>query len=162
LASQRSSNIAPNLIPPPSTQLCHTHALADVREYVWLVHALALYTFTTPSIETIVTLHHLHPLAEVDLLPFVDNCHLDIDLVLDRKAFISALTHSPHFSFSGPSNMVYEILWDCFVLSDFEFFFGGMWIDSSCYVLPLISRLLVALWLLVLDKHVEGISTHHD
>jgi hypothetical protein len=49
-----------------------------------------------------------------------------MDLVLDRNAFIFALTHSPHFSFGGPSDMVYEFLWDYFVFDDyvsgFDFF----------------------------------------
>jgi hypothetical protein len=37
----------------------------------------------TPSSETIATLHHFHPLAEVDLPPFVDDFHLKTNLVLD-------------------------------------------------------------------------------
>jgi hypothetical protein len=62
-------------------------------------------------------LPHLHPLAEVDLPPFVDNFHPKID-VLDREAFISTLTHSSCLSSNSPSNMVYQFLQDYFVLDD--------------------------------------------
>jgi hypothetical protein len=41
-----------------------------------------------PSIKTIAALCHLHPLAEIDLPPFIDYFHLEMDLILDRKAFI--------------------------------------------------------------------------
>jgi hypothetical protein len=51
---------------------------------------------------------HLHPLVEVGLSPFFDNFYLKTNFVLDIKAFIYALICSPHFSFSGPSGMVYE------------------------------------------------------
>jgi len=72
-----------------------------------------------PSAKTITTLRHFHPLAEVDLPPFVNNFHPKMDLVLDRKAFIYALTHSPCLSSSGPLGMVYELLRHCFVPDDF-------------------------------------------
>jgi hypothetical protein len=72
-----------------------------------------------PLIETITTLHHLHPLVEVDLPPFVDNFHLKMNLILDREALVFPLTHSPHHSFNGPLGMVYELLEDCFVLDDY-------------------------------------------
>jgi hypothetical protein len=70
------------------------------------MHALAPNILTTPSTETIVAFCHLHPLAKVDFPPFVDDFHLNMDLVLDRKAFI--LIHFPHLSFDSPSGMVYE------------------------------------------------------
>jgi hypothetical protein len=41
-----------------------------------------------PLLKTIVALHHLHPLAKVDLPLFVDDFHLEIDFVLDRKTLI--------------------------------------------------------------------------
>jgi hypothetical protein len=72
-----------------------------------------------PSTETIATLHHFHPLVEVDLPPFVNDFNPKMDLILDKEAFISVLTHSPHLSFNNPSNMVYELLQYCFVLDDF-------------------------------------------
>jgi hypothetical protein len=53
--------------PPPSTQLHHAKAFARVGENVRTIHALAPYIHTTPSVETIATLHHFHPLVEVDL-----------------------------------------------------------------------------------------------
>jgi hypothetical protein len=87
---------------------------------------LAPNILSTPSTETIMALHHFHPSVEVDLPPFVDNFHPKIDLVLDIEAFIFALTRSPHLSFNGPSNMVYEFLRDYFVLNNcatgFDFF----------------------------------------
>jgi hypothetical protein len=49
----------------------------------------------------------LHPLANVDLPPFVDDFHLEIEVTLDRKTFVFALA----CFFSGDhSGMVYELL----------------------------------------------------
>jgi len=83
--------------------------------------------FVTPSTETIATFCHLHPLVEVDLPPFVNNFHLETNLVLDKKIFIFTLTCFPHLSSNDPSSMVYELLWDCFDPNDFangfDFFF---------------------------------------
>jgi hypothetical protein len=42
-----------------------------------------------------------------------------MDLLLDRKAFIFALMHSPHFSFDNPLNMMYELLRYYFAPHDF-------------------------------------------
>jgi hypothetical protein len=71
--------------------------------------ALAPNTITTPSTKTITTLHHLHPLVEVDFSPFVNDFHLEMDFTLDREAFIFALTCSPYLSSSNPSGVVYEL-----------------------------------------------------
>jgi len=71
------------------------------------MHALAPSTHRAPSTESIVALHHLHPLTKVDLPLFVNDFHLETNLVLDSKTFIFPLTRSPH-----PSNMVYELLQD--------------------------------------------------
>jgi hypothetical protein len=71
---------------------------------------LAANTLAAPLVETIADLCHLHPLDEVDLAPFVNDFHLEMDFVLDRKAFIFTLTCSPRRSFDVPSNMVYELL----------------------------------------------------
>jgi len=65
------------------------------------------------------TLHHFHPLVEVDLPPFVDDFNPKMDLVLDIEAFVFALMHSPRLSSDNPLNMVYELLQYCFVLDDF-------------------------------------------
>ncbi len=62
---------------------------------------------------------HLHPLAEVDFPPFVDDFHPKTDFVLDTNAFIFALACSSRLSFDGPFSMVYELLRDCFVPDDF-------------------------------------------
>ncbi len=77
------------------------------------MHALAPSTHRAPSTESIVALHHLHPLTKVDLPLFVNDFHLETNLVLDSKTFIFPLTRSPH-----PSNMVYELLQDYIVLND--------------------------------------------
>ncbi len=55
-------------------------------------------------------LRFLYPLIEVDLPLFVDDFHLKIEVTLNQKAFNSISVHSPHFSSSGPSSMVYELL----------------------------------------------------
>ncbi len=90
------------------------------------MRALAPNIPTTPLIETIAALCHLHPLVEVDHPPFVDDFHPKTDGVFNRKTFIFVLTHFTHLSFGSPSSMVYELLWDCFVPNDFigvfEFF----------------------------------------
>jgi hypothetical protein len=57
--------MALDLNPLPLTQLCHTWALAHVREYAQAVCALTPNILAAPSIETIMTFHHLHPLAKV-------------------------------------------------------------------------------------------------
>jgi hypothetical protein len=56
------------------------------------------------------TFCHFHPLAKVDLPPFINDFHPKMNLVLDRKTFINVFAHSPHLSFNGPSGMVYELL----------------------------------------------------
>ncbi len=119
MASQRSLEITLDPTPLPLTRLCCAWALAHVGEYVQVVCALAPNTFATPLAKTIVALRHLHPLAKVDLPPFVDDFHLETNLVLDRKAFIYALTCSPRLSSSGPLGVVYEFLQNYFVLYDF-------------------------------------------
>jgi hypothetical protein len=60
-----------------------------------------------------VALHHLHPLAKVDIAPFVDDFHLETNLILDSKTFIYASTRSPH-----SLSMAYELLRDCIVPND--------------------------------------------
>ncbi len=98
--------------------------------------ALAPNTFVAPSTKTIVTLCHLHPLAKVDLPPFVNNFHPETNLVLEKETFIFTLT--------------------CFHISH-------LMVPQVCrhitcgHVPPSISRLLVALRLLALEKQIEGI-----
>jgi hypothetical protein len=88
---------------------------------------LVPYTHAAPSAKTIATLHHFHPLVEVNLPPFVDDFNPKTDLVLDREAFIYFVMYSPHLSSNSPLNMVYELLQYYFVPDDFasgfEFFF---------------------------------------
>jgi hypothetical protein len=74
------------------------------------VHALALSIHVAPLVKTIVALGHLHPLVEIDLLPFANHFHPKTDLVLGKKAFIYVFTHSPHISSGGLLGMVYELL----------------------------------------------------
>jgi hypothetical protein len=76
------------------------------------MRALVPNILVAPLIQTIMALHHLHPLVEVDLPPFVEDFHPEMDLVLDRETFIYALTCSPHLSFGNPSSMVYGFLCD--------------------------------------------------
>jgi hypothetical protein len=52
----------------------------------------------------------LHPLAKVDLPPFVDDFHPKAKVILDQETFVFVLVHSLHLSFDGPSSMVYELL----------------------------------------------------
>jgi hypothetical protein len=42
--------------------------------------------------------------------PFVNDFHLERDLVLHREAFIFTFTSFPHLSSNGPLDMVYELL----------------------------------------------------
>jgi hypothetical protein len=57
-------------------------AFAHVKKCVQVVHALAPNILVIPSNETMATFHLLHPLINVDLLPFVDDFHLDIEIIL--------------------------------------------------------------------------------
>jgi hypothetical protein len=110
--------------------------------------ALAPNTLVAPSIKTIATLCHLHPLAEADLPPFVNDFHPKTNLVLDRKAFIFTLTPFPHLSSGGPSSMVYELLWDYFDPNDstngFDLYLKICGHIVHGHVPPSISHLLVA------------------
>jgi hypothetical protein len=111
------------------------------------VCALAPDTFTTPLIKTIATLHHLHPLAEVDFPPFVNDFHPKMNFILDRKTFIFTLARSPCLLSNSPLGMVYELLQDCFVLNDFgsgfDLFFEICGHIVHGHLLPFASRLLV-------------------
>jgi hypothetical protein len=42
-----------------------------------------------------------------------------MEVILDRKTFISTLACSPRFSFSGLLYMVYELLRNYFVINDY-------------------------------------------
>jgi hypothetical protein len=94
-----------------------------------------------------VAFHHLHPLVEVDLPPFVNDFHLKMDFVLDIEAYIFVFMHLPSLSFGNPSSMVYELLQDYFVLDDstsgFDLFLKMCEHIVHGHILPLISLLLV-------------------
>jgi hypothetical protein len=96
--------MALDLIPPPLTQLHCTWAFAHVREYVFAMHASAFNILVVPLVETITAIRHFHPKT---------------NLVLDREANIYVLMCSPCLSSSSLLGMVYEILWDSFILDDF-------------------------------------------
>jgi hypothetical protein len=49
-------------------------------------------------------------IVKVDLPPFIDDFHVEMDFVLDEKVNIYVLTHSPHLSFGNPLGTVYELL----------------------------------------------------
>jgi hypothetical protein len=125
------------------------------------VHTLVPNTPRAPLVETIAALCHLHRLAEVDFPLFVNDFHLKITFVLEGKAFIFALTRFLGLSSSGLSGMVYEFLWDYFVLNDltsgFDFFFEICEHITHGHVLPIVSCLLVTFRLLSLEKQAKSI-----
>jgi hypothetical protein len=120
LASRKRLESIPDLTLLPSTRLRHAQAFAHVGEYAWVVHALTLSTSATSFDKTTGVLYFLHPLAKVDLPPFLDNFHHEMEVTLNQNAFVFTLAHSPRFSTNCLSAMVYELLWDCFVLDDLE------------------------------------------
>jgi len=65
------------------------------------MHTLAPSVRMAPLAKTIMALRHFHPLAKLEFLRFVNSFHLEIDLVLGKKAFIFALTHFSHISFGA-------------------------------------------------------------
>jgi hypothetical protein len=83
------------------------------------MHALAFNIFMAPLVETITTLCHFYALVKVNLPLFINDFHLEMDFILDKEANIYVLMCSPCLSFSSPSSMVYELLWDSFVPDDF-------------------------------------------
>ncbi len=145
-----------DLTPPLSTQLHHRWALAHVREYVWTICALASSTHVTPFDKTIWVLRFLHSFFEVDLPPFIDNFHIDMEVTLNWKTFIYALACSPHLFFGGPLGMVYEFLQDYFVPNDsingFNLFFKVCGHITQGHVPPSILSLFFAFQLLVSEK----------
>jgi len=78
--------------------------------YVQTMHALASNIFAALLATTILALRHLHPLAEVNLPPFVNDFHPKMDLVLDKKAFIFIVACFLCISSDNLLNMVYELL----------------------------------------------------
>jgi hypothetical protein len=54
--------------------------------------------------------HFFHPIVEVDFPPFVDDFHLEMEVTLDREAFVFALACLPHLYSGGVLGMVYELL----------------------------------------------------
>jgi hypothetical protein len=65
--------------------------------------------------------------CKVDFLSFIDDFHLETKVILNREAFIFTLAYSSRLFSTGLLDMVYELLWNCFVLDDFmggfDFFF---------------------------------------
>jgi len=151
----------PNRTPPPSARLCHTQALAHVEDYVQVVHALTLSTHAAPSNETMGVLCLLHPPAEVDLPPFMDDFHLEMKVILDQEAFIFTLACSPCLFYGDLLGMVYELLRDCFVLDDFangfNLFFEVCGHIVQGHIPPSISRSFSTSRLLVLEKQFKSI-----
>ncbi len=117
LTSRKRLELIPNPTPLPSTQLCLTQALIHVREYTWIVRALALNTHATPFDQTTRVFHLFHPLTKVDSpfhwwFPSWDGGYFK------WEAFDFALACSSCLSFISPSGMVYELSWDYFVPDD--------------------------------------------
>jgi hypothetical protein len=119
LTFHRSLELTPNPIPIPLAQLSHTHALVHVGEYAQTIRALALNTHAAPSNETMGVLCLPHPFVKGDFPPFINDFHLEMEVILDWKTFISTLAYSPCLSSSGPLYMVYELLRNYFVLDDY-------------------------------------------
>ncbi len=90
--------------------------LTHVGEYTWTIHKLTPSTFTTPSNETMGVFHIFHPHGKVDLPLSVNDFRLRMKVTIDQKAFVFALTRSPHLSSNGALNMVYKILWKLTIL----------------------------------------------
>jgi hypothetical protein len=145
-----------NPMPPTSTWLHFARALAHVREYIQAIHALILSTFGAPFDETIRCFCLLHPLAKIDLHPFVDDFHPKTKVILNWKPFIFVLACSPRLSFDGPLNMGYELSKDYFVLDDFMngfyFFFKVCGHIAWGHVPPSVLHFLSASQLLTLEK----------
>ncbi len=114
--------------------------------------------------------HQLRPLRPFTIFihwlrltfpPFVDNFHPEADIVLDKEAFIFALTRSPHLSCDGPPSMVYELLQNCFVpnnfVSGFDIFFEICKHIIRGHFPPSVSHLFIASLPLALEKQAKGI-----
>jgi hypothetical protein len=101
----------------------------------------------------VLCLFHSH--VEVDFPPFVDDFHLEMEVILNQKAFIFALIHSPCL-LVAISSMMYELLRNCFVLDDFvsgfDLFFEICGHIVRSHVLPLILCLFSTCRFLVLEK----------
>jgi hypothetical protein len=101
-------------------------------------------------------------LAEVDLSCFIDGFYIKTDFVFDIEAFILALTCFICLSSDHLSDMIYELLWDCFVFDKFACGFDFIFFEICKYITrgdvpPLVSHLLVALRLLALEKQFGGV-----
>jgi len=83
LASRRCLESTRDPTPPSLARLCYAQTFVHVGEYVEVVHALTLNKPLTPSNETIRLFHLLHPLVKVDFPPFVDDFHLEMEVILD-------------------------------------------------------------------------------
>jgi len=156
LTSHKCLESTPNPTPPPLAQLHHTWAFVHVGEYVRIIYALVSSTIVTPSDETTGFFCLLHPLAKVDFLPFVDDFHLKIKVILDQETFIFTLVRSPHLYSSGPLGMVYEFLQNYFFPNDFangfDFFFEIRGHIVRGQVPPSDSHLFFSFQILMLEK----------
>jgi hypothetical protein len=79
------------------------------------MHALALSISTIPSNETMVAFHLFHPLAHVNLPPFINDFHLEMEVTLDQEAFIFTLACSSRLSSNSLLSTMYELLQNYFV-----------------------------------------------
>jgi hypothetical protein len=85
LTFRKHLELIPNPTPLPSTQLCRTQALIHVGKYDRVVHALTLSTDATPFDQTTRVLRLFHPLTKVDLPPFINDFHLEMEVTLNGK-----------------------------------------------------------------------------
>jgi len=156
LASCKHLELTLDPTPFPSPQLCWTWALAHVGECIWAIRTLTLSTHVVPSNETKGVLRFLHSPIEVDLPFFVDDFHLGMKLILDREAFVFALACSHYLFSSRPLGVVYELLWNCFIINDpmsgFDLFFKVCGHIIQDHVPSSLSCLFFASHLLTLEK----------
>jgi hypothetical protein len=143
-----------NPTPPPLTQLHCTWALTYVRKYVWIICALAPNIVATPFEDTTGVLTLV--ICWSWYLLFCPWFHTKMEIILDWKTFIFALARSLRLSSTGPLDMVYELLWEYFVLNDYT---GGFdLLKKICghivwsHVPPLVSSLFFTFRLLMLEK----------
>jgi hypothetical protein len=92
---------------------------------------------------------------------FFNDFHLKMKIILAREAFVSTLICSPRLFSSGPLNMLYELLWNCFVPIDyamsFDLFFEICGHIVWGHVPPLILCLFSTSWLVLLENQSRAI-----
>ncbi len=147
-----------NPTPFPSIRLHHTHAFANVGEYVWTICALFLNILATPFDKTIKVFCFLHQHVEVDLPFFIDDFHREMEVTLNREAFIYVLAYLPCLSSGGISPIVYEFWQDCFVPNDFANGFNLFFEVCGHIVCSIMFHFSIAFVFYILISSLEKLS----